>query len=56
MKNEKLRSFFKNIDKKSILKDLEIIKLKGGNQSLRNKAADCSGCACGAYHVLEPNK
>lgn len=56
MKNEKLKVFLKDIDKKSDLKDSEIIKLRGGNQALKMKESDCSGFACGVYHVLEPSK
>lgn len=56
MKNEKLRDFLKKIDKNVVLKDSEIIKLKGGLQGINKKESDCSGFACGAYHVLEPTK
>ena len=50
MKNSKLKNFVKKIDETSILKDSEIIKLKGGKQPKDN--ASCLGFACGAYQVL----
>ena len=51
MKNSKLRSFVKRIDETSILKDSEIIKLKGGKQ-LKDDASACAGFACGLYKVV----
>ena len=51
MKNSKLRSFVQKIDETSILKDSEIIKLKGGKQ-LKDDAAPCGGFACGVYKVI----
>ena len=50
MKNSKLRNFIKNIDETSILKDSEIVKLKGGKQP-KNEAA-CMGFTCGIYKVV----
>lgn len=54
MKNSKLKNVIKGLkdsDNFSILKDREVVKLKGGTSDIKGSDEDCSGFACGAYQL-----